>query len=360
MPIRRFALLLLLAGFATAVPARGQGTSDSVRFRNPKKDYAEERLLGSVQESAGGIKVTAVNKTVTDIAAGNIVSVEYGSLPGMDKIILDLRAAENQNNAAKARDLYAAEVKKNPTDAKTKKFLDYREAYWTARVADEKTGPAFANEAPAAVAKLMGFLQEYAKKNAWEVWPIARMAARMQAELGKYSDAASVYGLLAKVEGLPAEMKLDARLSEAEMLFRTGNALTAAPAVADLAKTAGFPAAGAIREKLTILQTATKAAGEKKAKEKPAAAVKAIEDVIAKTVDPPVRAFGHNILGELLMQADLPREAMWELLRVEVVDNQDREEVLKAVLRLADCFQKQGDETRAKAYRDKLAQVKGT
>lgn len=358
MLIRRFALLLLVAGFAAPL-ARGQGASDSVRFRNPKKDYAEERILGVVQETAGGLKVTAPNKSVTEVAAGNVLAVEYGNLPGMDKVILDLRSAEGQNNATKARDLYAAEVKKNPTDAKTKKFLDYREAYWTARVVDEKTGPAFQNEAPAAVKKLMDFLQEYSKKNAWEVWPVAHMAARMQLELGKPSDAASVFGVLAKVEGLPPEMKLDAKLSEAEMLFRTGNALTAAPAVDELAKAPGLPAAGALREKLTILQTATKAAGDKKAKEKPAAAVKAIEDVVAKTTDPLVRSFGHNILGELFLQVDLPREAMWELLRVEVVDNQDHEEVFKAVLRLADCFQKQGEEARAKAYRDKLVQAKG-
>ena len=153
-------------------------------------------------------------------------------------------------------------------------------------------------------------------------------------------------------------MKAEAKLSECEMLFRGGNALTTAPALEELAKTAGFPAAGPLRERLVILQAATKAVGEKKAKEKPAAAVKAIEDVVAKTADPLVRSFGHNVLGELYLQVDLPREAMWELLRVEVVDNQDRGEVLKAVLRLADCFQKQGDETRAKAYRDKLAQVK--
>lgn len=359
MPIRRLALLLLAAGLAAPAAVAQTGASDSVRFRNPKKDYAEERILGSVQETAGGVKVTAPNKAVTEVPAANIIAVEYGNLPGLDKAVLDLRAAEGQNNPAKARDLFAAEVKKNPTDPKTKKYLDYREAYWTARVADEKAGPAFQNEAPAAVKKLMDFLQEYGKKNAWEVWPVAHLAARMQLELGKPSDAASVFGVLAKVDGLPPEMKLAAKLAEAEMLYRTGNPLTAAPAVDDVAKAPGFPAAGPLREKLTILQAAVKAAGEKKPKEKPAAAVKAIEDVLAKTADPLVRSFGHNVLGELFLQVDLPREAMWELLRVEVVDNQDHEEVFKAVLRLADCFQKQGDETRAKTYRDKLSQVKG-
>ncbi len=363
MHIRRLVLVLFVAGFAGLVRpqlASGQGgASDSVRFRNPKKDYQEDRILGVVQESAGGIKITAANKEVTTIPATNIISLEYGNLPGLDKIILDLRTAENQGIAVKARDLYTAEVKKNPTDAKTKKYLEYREAYWTARAADEKTGPALQTEAPVAIAKLVGFVQDYGKKNAWEVWPIAQMAARLQFELGKYSDAGSIYSQLSKVDGLTPELKFDARLSECEMLFRGGNALTALPALDELAKTTGFPAAGPLREKLMILQAATKALSEKKPKEKPVAATKAIEDVVSKTADPLVRSFGHNILGELYLQVDLPREAMWELLRVEVVDNQDRGEVLKAVLRLADCFQKQGNETRAKAYRDKLPQVKG-
>jgi hypothetical protein len=362
MLLRRFALAALVGGLSVHLlaPVAGQGTgaSDSVRFRNPKKDYQEDRILGVVAESAGGLKVTA-GKQVTDIPAPNVVALDYGSLPGMDKAALDLRSAENQGVAAKARDLYAAELKKNPTDAKTKKFLEYREAYWTARAVDAKTGPEFKAEAPAAIAKLVGFTQEYAKKNAWEVWHTAHTAARMQAELGKFSDAASILSSLAKVEQLPAALKFEARLGEVEMLFRSGNALTTAPAVEELAKAAGFPTSGSIHERLVILRAATKAAGEKKMKAKPTEAVKAIEDVISKTADPVVRAVGHNVLGELYLQLDLPREAMWELLRVEVVDNQDRDEVIKAVIRLADCFQKQGDEARAKSYRDKLPQVKG-
>ena len=45
---------------------------------------------------------------------------------------------------------------------------------------------------------------------------------------------------------------------------------------------------------------------------------------------------------------------MWALLWVEVVYNQDRDEVLKALTRLVTVFEAQGDEERAKAYREKL------
>lgn len=363
MLVRRSALLALAFGFAAVAlpPAVGQGTgsTDRVRFRNPKKDFVEELVLGSVAESAGGLKVTLNNKSVVDIAAPNVVFVEYGSLPGLDKVKLDLNSAENQGAAAKAKELYAAEVKKNPTDAKTKRYLEFREAYWTAKLADGKIGKEFEADAPAAIAKLTGFAQEYAKKNAWEVWPASRIAARMNAELGKYSDAATIYSQLAKVENLPAGLKWEARLAEVEMLVRGGNALVSAPLADEIGKAAGFPASGSAAEKLAILKAAIKALSDKKAKQKPAAEVKAIEDAISKTTDASVRAFGHNVLGELYLQLDLPREAMWELLRVEVVDNLDREEVIKAVWRLADAFQKQGDEGRARAYREKLPTAKG-
>lgn len=363
MLVRRFAFLLLLAGFAALlVPSavgQGTGATDRIRFRNPKKDYAEEVVLGTAAETAGGIKVTLNNKSTVDIAAPNVVSIEYGSLPGLDKVKLDLSSAENSGIAAKARELYAAEVKKNPGDARTKRFLEYREAVWTAKLADAKTGKEFEAEAPAAIAKLTGFAQEYAKKNTWEVWPTARTAARMNAELGKFSDAATIYSQLAKVDKLPADLKWEARLAEVEMLVRGGNALTVSPLVDELGKAAGFPKAGPIAEKFAILRAASKALSDKKSKQKPAAEVKAIEETIAKTTDPTVRAVGHNMLGEIYLQIDLPREAMWELLRVEVVENLDREEVIKAVSRLAECFQKQGDDNRARAYREKLPAVKG-
>jgi hypothetical protein len=363
MIVRRRVLLALVFGFAAvSFPvAFGQGTgaTDRVRFRNPKKDYAEEVVLGTVVESAGGLKITLNNKSVVDVAAPNVVFVEYGSLPGLDKVKLDLSSAENQGAAAKAKELYAAEVKKNPSDAKTKRYLEFREAVWTAKLVDAKIGKEFEADAPAAIAKLTGFAQEYAKKNAWEVWPVSRAAARMNAELGKFSEAATIYSFLAKVDGLPADLKWDARLGEVEMLVRSGNALTSAPLVDEIKKAAGFPTSGPIAEKMAVLAAVTKALSEKKAKTKPAAEVKAIEDVIAKTTDPIVRAYGHNLLGELYLQLELPREAMWELLRVEVVDNLDHDEVVKAVWRLAECFQRQGDENRARAYREKLPTVKG-
>ena len=49
-----------------------------------------------------------------------------------------------------------------------------------------------------------------------------------------------------------------------------------------------------------------------------------------------------------------PREAMWAYLWVEVVYNQDKEEVAKALARLAEVFKQLGDEDRERAYHDRM------
>jgi hypothetical protein len=360
MIVRRFAVLIL--GFAILslsvrpVIGQGAGTTDTLRFRNPKKDYAEERATGVATESVGSIKLVAGGKTVVEVPSANVISLEYGSLPGLEKAILELRTAENQGVSTKSRDLYIAEVKKNPADPKTKRFLEYREAVWSIKVVDAKTGDAFKAEATPLVPKLKGFIQDYSKKNAWEVWPISRSTARLQAEMGNYADAASTYAFLSKLDNLPPDLKLEARIHEVEQLFASGNVLNSSTAIEEVGK---MPAAGPLKEKVTILQIAIKTIADKKLKTKPEAAVKAIEEIIAKSTDYSVRAMGHNTLGELYIQHDLLRDAMWEFLRVEVVENVDKDEVVRAVFRLGELYQKQGDDTRAKAYREKLPQVKG-
>jgi hypothetical protein len=170
MVARRLSILVLgLACLGLTVQStlgQGGGTTDTLRFRNPKKDYAEERANGVITETAGIVKVVANNKTLAEVPASRVVAIDYTGLPGLEKSLTDLRSAENQGVALKARDLYTAELKKNPADPKTKRYLDYREAHWSLKVVEGKTGDAFKAEAPALIAKLKGFTQEYAKKNA--------------------------------------------------------------------------------------------------------------------------------------------------------------------------------------------------
>src|SRR6185312_13813586 len=84
--------------------------------------------------------------------------------------------------------------------------------------------------------------------------------------------------------------------------------------------------------------------------------VEPIEAEIAKAKDPLVRGTGYSMLGEVYLAAGKAklRDAMWAFLWVEVVYNHDRDEVVKAMTRVAEIFDAQKDEDRARAYREKL------
>ena len=112
---------------------------------------------------------------------------------------------------------------------------------------------------------------------------------------------------------------------------------------------------GTLKRRLTIYQLAAS-----KAITSPAEGVKLVEDEIAKTQDAAIRATGYSVIGELYLAGDKPsaRDAMWAFLWVEVVYNQDKDEVLTALVRLAAVFAQQGDEERAKSYREKARRLR--
>jgi len=359
MLARSFSLATLAIGLIVlAVPnwSIGQSASstDVVRYYD-RKNNKEARAVGEVQESAAGAKVVAGGKTIT-ISPADIIAVDYGKLDGLKETPAELRTLESRETPAKLRGIYTEILKKGVNDTKAKRYLEYRESAYAIRVADSKMGDEFKAEAGPTIAKLATFRNTYA--DSWEVWPMSRAAARLQAEMGNYSEAASTLASLGKNKNLPNDLKLEARLAEVEVLFRSGDS-AANTALAELSKTAGFPPTGSLREKLNIYKAAAEAAQSKVAGSKPDAAVKSIETIITSTNDPSVKAAGHNALGELYLMSNLHRDAMWEFLWVETVHNQDREELIKAVARLGTVLDLVGDKDRAESYRKKLAQVKG-
>ncbi len=84
------------------------------------------------------------------------------------------------------------------------------------------------------------------------------------------------------------------------------------------------------------------------------AAVKEIEDKIAATKDSTVRGIGYGMIGELYLASKRPRDAMWAFLAVETLYNTEKEEVLKALVRLAQLFKLQMDEDHERLYREKI------
>jgi hypothetical protein len=345
----RGALALLLLAAVLDSTGRGQaGGTDKLYYRD-KKDNQVRNVEGELKMSPAGIQVISGGKVVATVAPGDVVKVTPGDLPGLDRIkdVLPPLGLEDKREWEKARAVYLNLQKQYPNPAeKTRRFLDYKVAVLAARVADEaREEDGWDVKAKEAVGQLERFLTAYT--TGWEVWGVGRTLARMQGELGKYPDAAATWSRLAKNPETPPDLKLEAQLQEIDAAVRGRRYPDAASRAAELAKTAN---AGAAKDRVTIYQAAADALG----KSSPLDAVGPIEKLIADSKDPAVRATGYSMLGELYLAAEKPREAMWAFLWVEVVYTHDRDEVLKAVSRLVTVFQMQGDEERARAYREKL------
>jgi hypothetical protein len=351
---------VVLAGLASAVwlassLAQPGGVVDTVRYRT--KEGGEKSSLGELKETAAGLVLTANGKTVATIPPQDVIAVYYGRLDGVDdKDRLEMPTWDSKGGPD-AKKNYEAVLKKiggGTANERTKRFLEFKVAMWTARNADAKSGDEFKTEAAAAVDKLTTVARSY---KSWEVWPAARTAARLQAELGEFDKAAATLTTLAKLDGLPADLKGEARLAEVDVLLRSGNASNAATAVGNLTKDMAGLTAGQ-KDRVAIYQAAVKGAQDRADPAKVAAAAKAIRELADKSTDPAAKASAHNVMGELFFISKMPRDAMWEYLWVEAVYNHDRDEVVKALTRLAELFDAQGEKERAAVYREKLQKAK--
>lgn len=365
--VLRGAAVLVLIAAVLATTGRAQppgGGKDRVYYRD-KKDGSTKSVEGELKPAPAGFQiVAAADKKVTTVAVSDLIRVVPGDIPGYDlKAIYEPVNAEEKREWEVARKVHDAMLEKSKNaPEKVRKYLEFRQAVTAAHAADAAADDAVAaSKAGEAVTLLNTFLTTH--KSGWEVWAAAQACARLQVsavEKGKdgdkeperrlFEEAARTWGKVAKTADLPADLRHDAALQEIDLLIRARRYADASILIADAAKTAP---AGPVKERLAIYALAAKADGA------PLDGVAKIEAEVAKTKDPLIRATGFGMTGELYLLADKPREAMWQFLWVEVVYNQDRDEVIRALVRLSDTFRMQGDEERAKAYREKLRRYRG-
>lgn len=368
--------LIMFVLVAVAVSSAGaQSLPDTIEVRN-RKDGGLKTYRGQLKVTAAGFQVFTGDKLD---AAGpvlppdDLIKVTAGELPNI-KIDALSSAKAKEEAAYKAKDdkknpgaltEAAGEYKKLAATAglpdRSKRYLDFKVAALGQREVDEMevTDPvskaAWAKAADKAISDWKDFLATYNATNkfGWEVWPAARSAARLQIERGKYDDVAQTWTNLRKGRDLPPDAKLEAGLQELDSQIRAkaySNAVIAA-ADAELQKVTGGR-----KERLGIYELAAKAGSDGKYLE----GVEKIKGAMEKTKDPSVHAAGYAMMGELYLAAGKPRDAMWMFLWVETVTNQDRDEVFKAISRLADLFEAQMDEEQSKKYREKIRRFRTT
>lgn len=350
--MRLLAGSVLVALLLTAV-GRGQpATPDRVFVRDKaNRDAAPKAVDGELKAAAAGFQVVAGGK-VTPVSPADIVRVVPGEVAGLDRRdVTDQAVLEEKREWAKARDGYAKLAEKakaaNAPD-KTRRFVQFKVAYSAVKAADDTPDEAgWKEKAEEAAGLLTQYLTD--QPGGWEAWPAGRAAARLYGELGQPGKAAETWARVGKAADLPADLKAEAALQEVGALLRAKQYDAAAARAG--AAAASVPA-GPPKERLALLEAAAKAGAN------PQSGAESLEGEVTKAVNPAVRATGRLAQAELYLAADKPREAMWALLWVETVDNQDRDEAAGAVARLADVFRQLGDEDRAKAYREKLRRVR--
>ena len=371
----RTAFFLVAAAAMLESSGRGQpaATADRVFYRD-KKDGQIKDVEAELKASPTGYQIISATdkKLVATVSASDIIRVVPADIPGFDrKAIFEPVGFETKKDWEKARLAHVEIAKKSGTASeKVRKYLEFRTAICLARSSDETPDESAATAKGHDAIKLLdNFLT--ANKTGWEVFPVGQSLARLQVsstEIKKekdgdkevekdtgrrmFEEAARTWGKVAKTADLAADLKQEAVLQEIDTKLRARQLAEAKGLIDEAMKTAP---AGAVKDRLNIFQLAQKFGDNPN----PAEGATAIEAEIAKSKDPLVRATGYGMIGELYLAADKPRDAMWNYLTVEVVYNQDRDEVIKAVARLADIFRTQGEEDRGRTYREKLRRLRG-
>ena len=360
------ALILITAVMYTA--GLGQpATQMRIVFRDAKTGAEKTIDAEDLKATPGGYQAIVGGKVSATISPEDIVRVdpgeaalaplERGAVLGQFKMEQD--AQKDASNWEKARVIYLdmqKKVKGSGAKPAVSQFIEYRIAYTTAKVADNTADDGWDEKAKAAQQMLNDYLISY--PTGWEVWQASRTRCRMLLELGNPGEAAATWAKTAKNASIPAYLQREALLEEIDALFRAKQF----PEVQD--RVDKFPkadATGPIKDRLAIYQAASKLAQGPKPPEGPMTLwLKPLQDMVDAAKDPVTRAVGYNVIGEVCMFVDRPREAMWAYLWVEVVYNHDRNEVAKAMFRLVKSFESQQDEERAKSYKDKVRRYRAS
>ena len=359
--------LALAALIALAVPAFAQ--KDRVVIRD-RATGQESVFDGDAIESPGGIKMAISGKDRTFFAS-EIVRIDFGALDAAIRLAASGQETDGLKTPSTALAYYADRLKALPNaNEKTKRFLAFREAYWSSRVADSKSGAEFETESKKTLEKISAFNK--ANSKTWEPWILGRISARMSGELGDWKAAENTLRELAAPAELPPELKFEARAVRLGYMLRGGMYPEAKSLAEDIDGDKAAPPAikervAFYREALSVLpakdsdEADPMNPGEKK-KVSAAGSKAKLEAMIAKAKEPAVRGVGYGVLGEILLAHRQTRDAMWSFLSVEMLYNQDKDERVMALHRLVkisnETNEKDGEKNRADDYLERLTKAR--
>jgi hypothetical protein len=198
----------------------------------------------------------------------------------------------------------------------------------------------------AAVAALSAYRKDF--PGGWEIAPALKLLAKLQEEKGDSSGALETYRSLAKVPGIPPEVRQESTVLVARALLRAGKP---AEAETELKGLAGkLSTTDPQRPNLEVaLAQCRLAQGQLGQVEAP------LRAALQNTADAAVRGAAHNLLGDYYLAKGRPDAAFWEYLYVDTLYPQDRDEHAKALYNLSTLFFKvKNDRTRAGQCAERL------
>jgi tetratricopeptide (TPR) repeat protein len=327
---------------------------DKIKYVDHKaKPPKETTALGVIQdEDPSQIKIkSSQGKERTILVNADLIDVEYQVPKALSADYRKARDSEakfykpgatlgdKQQALKEAVELY----QKLLPDAKDKlkRHAEYKIAKLVALEAEIDS-----TQTDLAIEKLSKFLKDHS--NGWQVSSAGRMLANLYLSKKNWDGALKTYEDLAKTPNVASEVVQECKLAIAQVLVRAGKNDQAAAKLAELEKTIPGDSPEGIR--LQITRARCLAASNQLPE-----AVKVLEGIIAKTPDKDLIAAAHNALGDCYRKANLPGNAKFEYLWVDVIYNQNRLEHAKAVYHLSNLFRELNDSKRAKLYEEKLS-----
>ncbi len=339
---------LLLALVAAALVGGAARAQDADIYVTGKKDP----VRGAIQEeSPAGIKVK-VGREVVDVPAltvqrvtyksKNVTAIDYRRPFGKEENALretrPAKRAELLNDALKGFKELDAQLLDSPN---AHRYVQFKIAEVLARQAEDDP-----TKVDAAVAALGAFAKDFS--TGWEVAPCLKLLAKLQEAKGDSAGALETYRSLAKVPGIPTEMRQESTILVARQLLRDHKAAEAEKELKALQATLSTtdPQRPFVEVYLAQCQLEQNRLGQVEAP---------LRAAIRGTSDPVARAVAHNLLGDYYLAREQKEPAFWEYLYVDTLYNQDREEHAKALYHLRKLFdQVKRDPARAKQCAEKL------
>ncbi len=340
-------LVLLIGIFAGNTSVVGEDKVD----RRDKKSEKTVTVSGKlVEESAAGIKMKVGAKEEL-VPASEIVRVYYDDIPVQYKQAFSnlFNTEEKEKDVAKIhkdyRDLNAKITVGNDVKPAVKRYVAFRVAMTQLAAADSKAAKEDAQRE----------LENFVEKNAgsWEYAFAARNVARMQLDQSNYTKAVKTIQDLAGNASVPADIRQEAETMLVDVMFQAKQIEPLRTKIdAALADAKTTPEQKA---RLQVYQIGLDAQG---ADAKIEDVVKRLDDLIAKTIDPNLKALAYNIMGDCYMSKQHKRDAMWSYLWVDAVYTQDKMEHLKAMTKLLAIFKEEKDLEKIRFYEEKMARFR--